>query len=48
MDTEFHADTILAFGNFGKRRPRTKKLMNFEAPLPADFKQALKLLRVKN
>jgi len=28
--------------------PRTKKPMNFEAPLPADFKQALKLLRVKN
>jgi len=25
--------------------PRTKKPMNFEAPLPADFKQALKLLR---
>jgi 23S rRNA pseudouridine1911/1915/1917 synthase len=28
--------------------PRTKKPVNFEAPLPADFKQALKLLRVKN
>jgi 23S rRNA pseudouridine1911/1915/1917 synthase len=28
--------------------PRTKKPMNFEAPLPSDFKQALKLLRVKN
>jgi 23S rRNA pseudouridine1911/1915/1917 synthase len=28
--------------------PRTKKPMNFEAPLPADFKQALKLLRVKS
>ncbi len=28
--------------------PRTQKPMNFEAPLPADFKQALKLLRVKN
>ena len=28
--------------------PRTQKPMNFEAPLPADFKQALKLLRVKS
>ncbi len=27
--------------------PRTKKPVNFEAPLPADFQQALKLLRVK-
>jgi 23S rRNA pseudouridine1911/1915/1917 synthase len=28
--------------------PRTKKPMNFEAPLPEDFLAALKLLRVKN
>ena len=28
--------------------PRTKKPMDLEAPLPADFKQALKLLRVKS
>ncbi len=28
--------------------PRTKKPMSFEAPLPADFREALKLLRVKN
>jgi 23S rRNA pseudouridine1911/1915/1917 synthase len=28
--------------------PRTKKLMNFEAPLPKDFQAALKLLRMKN
>ncbi len=27
--------------------PRTKKLVSFEAPLPEDFKQALKLLRVR-
>ncbi len=28
--------------------PRTKKPMNLEAPLPADFQQALKILRVKS
>ena len=28
--------------------PRTKKLMDFEAPLPADFATALQRLRVKN
>jgi 23S rRNA pseudouridine1911/1915/1917 synthase len=28
--------------------PRTKKPASFEAPLPEDFKAALKLLRVKN
>jgi 23S rRNA pseudouridine1911/1915/1917 synthase len=28
--------------------PRTLQPVNFEAPLPADFKHALKLLRVKN
>jgi 23S rRNA pseudouridine1911/1915/1917 synthase len=28
--------------------PRTQKPMDFEAPLPADFRRALKLLRVKN
>ena len=28
--------------------PRTKKVIHFEAPVPEDFKAALKLLRVKN
>ena len=33
--------------NLSFLHPRTKKPMNFEAPLPADFRAALKFLRVK-
>jgi hypothetical protein len=46
MNTEFHADTIQVFSIFSKWCPRRKKLMTFEAPLPEDFKDALKLLRM--
>ena len=48
MDTEFHADTIQVFRNLGKWRPLTEKEMTFESPLPRDFREALKLLQVKN